>query len=267
MNSILEISKVYSGEEFNNLTKGKTFIKILNKKQNHNGFQYKLGLNVDSKPFNPIGTCLSGGLYFSEAKNFLLFYHCGESMWRIIIPNDSKVYVEENKFKADKFVLDEKCFIEDFSFLNDQISWGNKGLLFSFYNNQTPKMCIESVKQNSCALEFVKEQSPEICMEAVKQFGHALKYVREQTTEICMEAVKQNYHVLEYVKEQTPEICMEAVKQNGYALRYVREQTFVICMEAVKQNGLTLEYVNVQTQEICMEAVKQNGLALDFVRK
>jgi hypothetical protein len=33
------------------------------------------------------------------------------------------------------------------------------------------------VKQNGLALEYVKEQTPEICLEAVKQDGYALQYV------------------------------------------------------------------------------------------
>ena len=50
---------------------------------------------------------------------------------------------------------------------------------------------------------FPSAQTPEICLEAVKQNGYALQYVKEQTLEICLEAVKQNGYALQYVKEQT----------------------------------------------------------------
>ena len=39
------------------------------------------------------------------------------------------------------------------------------------------------------------------CLEAVKQNGFALQYVKEQTSEICLEAVKQNELALRYVKD------------------------------------------------------------------
>ena len=39
------------------------------------------------------------------------------------------------------------------------------------------------------------------CLEAVKQNGFALQYVKEQTPEICLEAVKQNELALRYVKD------------------------------------------------------------------
>ena len=57
------------------------------------------------------------------------------------------------------------------------------------------------------------------CLEAVKRDGYALQYVKEQTPEICLEAVKTDGYALQYVKEQTKDICLEAVKTDGLALR------------------------------------------------
>ena len=67
-------------------------------------------------------------------------------------------------------------------------------------------------------IKDIDNQYKEVCLEAVKQNGEALEYVKEQTPEICIAAVKQNGDALQYVKEQTKEICLEAVKQNGYAI-------------------------------------------------
>lgn len=46
-----------------------------------------------------------------------------------------------------------------------------------------------------------KEQTPDICMEAVKQEGKALDYVKEQTHEIFLFDVKQDRMALDLVKE------------------------------------------------------------------
>ena len=99
-------------------------------------------------------------------------------------------------------------------------------------------------------------QTPEICMEAVKQNGRALQYVREQNKDICMEAMKQSGRALQYVNNQTPEICMEAVEQNGLALQYVREQNKDICMEAIKQNGHALQFVKIYDKDVYKLAYK-----------
>ena len=85
-----------------------------------------------------------------------------------------------------------------------------------------------AVRENPLNLEFVKNQTPKICLEAVKQYGLALQYVKEQTYEICLAAVKQNGLALKFVKEQTHEICLEAIKEDGNALQYVKEQTPLI---------------------------------------
>ena len=105
-------------------------------------------------------------------------------------------------------------------------------------------VCLEAVKKNGFALQYVKNQTPDICLEAVKQNGLALRYVKEQTPEICLEAVKEDGEALQFVKNQTPDICLAAVKQTGYALAYVKEQTPEICIEAVKQTVYALKYVN-----------------------
>ena len=113
----------------------------------------------------------------------------------------------------------------------------------------------------------------EYCLEAVKRDGYALEYVKEQTFEMCIESVvvKRDEcalkYALKFVKEQTPEICLDAIKETGFALKFVKEQTFEICLESVKETGFALEYVKEQTHEICLEAVKQNGHALEHVKE
>lgn len=39
------------------------------------------------------------------------------------------------------------------------------------------KECLEAVKRDGYALQYVREQDKEICLEAVKRYGDALQYV------------------------------------------------------------------------------------------
>ena len=82
-------------------------------------------------------------------------------------------------------------------------------------------MTLEELRQKQIDLVGFNCYDENDCLEAVKQDGHALQFVKEQTPEICLEAVKQNGLALQYVIEQTPEICLEAVRQDGLALKYV----------------------------------------------
>ena len=49
-------------------------------------------------------------------------------------------------------------------------------------------MCLQAVKQNGEALEFVNNQTIGVCLEAVKQNGEALQFVKNQTNrKLCEE--------------------------------------------------------------------------------
>ena len=91
--------KVYSGKEFNDITKGKRFVKLTVEGENHNGFQFKTGLNIDDKLFNPNGSCQPGGLYFCDFEFFGKYLNYNDkncvNMRKVIIPDDAQVYIEE----------------------------------------------------------------------------------------------------------------------------------------------------------------------------
>ena len=89
-------------------------------------------------------------------------------------------------------------------------------------------MTLEELKRKKKLIIGFDYEDPKQCLEAVKEDGWALQFVKEQTREICLEAVKQNGYALEYVKDQTKEICLEAVKQNGFALKYVKDLSMLV---------------------------------------
>jgi len=224
------IGKVLSGKEFNELYKDNTFYKLTNDEENHNGFQFKDGMNVDNILFNPTKKCSPGGIYFTEYDKIPIWIEYGDNVmyWirKVVIPDNAQVYIEDYKFKADFMYLGERKSIWD-----------------------DDELCMLAVQQNGWALQYVKEQTLELCKLAVQQNEYALYYVKKQTPELCELAVQKNGFALEYVKEQTPEICKLAVQEIGYALEYVKEQTPELCMLAVQKDGLALEFVKEQTPE------------------
>lgn len=62
-------------------------------------------------------------------------------------------------------------------------------------SKQTEEICLEAVRQNGLALEYVHEEfkTEELCLEAVKGEGCALQYVPEKliTKYLCFDAVKK----------------------------------------------------------------------------
>jgi hypothetical protein len=92
-------------------TGGMPFYKVLNQFEEHNGFAYKTGLNVDIMSFNPRSSCTPGGLYFAR-EDILNFLGYGPWLREVTIPEDAKVYRDpanlETKWKADKIILGER---------------------------------------------------------------------------------------------------------------------------------------------------------------
>ena len=107
-----------------------TFIKFLNKENGKyvslRNFEYKLGENIDSRKFNPFGSCEGGGLYYTKVENSHKYLKYGDHIAIIEIPRDAKTYVDPcgTKFKADKIII--KNFMPISEFIESQyhnISW------------------------------------------------------------------------------------------------------------------------------------------------
>ena len=268
---LIMTSRVLTGKEFNEKYANTRFVKLTNKEENHNGYQFKDGLNIDTIPFNTKKECSAGGIYFCEFNNFVEYLNYGYNhmhfMRNVVISDDAQVFEEPNgKYKSDKIILLDKSVI----FENKEIcleAVRQNGCKLQYVKEQTPEICLVAVRQNGCALMFVKDKTPELCLDAIRQDGYALKYVKHQTPVICLEAVKQYGYALQYVKEQTLELCLEAVRQNGDALQFVKKQSPEICLVAVKQNEFALDYVKNQTPELCLIAVRRDGLALQYVKE
>jgi hypothetical protein len=98
--------KTMTGADFNYFTKDSTLVKLFTRNKVHNDMEFKLGLNTDPLPFNPIGSCKRGGIYFVEKQNYERWVQYKNKVMRyfslVVIPDDAQVYIEKDKFKADK---------------------------------------------------------------------------------------------------------------------------------------------------------------------
>jgi hypothetical protein len=90
----------------------KLFFKITNTEENHNGFQYVDGLNILDKEFEEEGSCVEGGLYFTDIEHIFDFLDYGINLREIILPfNDPNfkcVNDGPNKWRANMIILGKK---------------------------------------------------------------------------------------------------------------------------------------------------------------
>jgi hypothetical protein len=96
-------------EQFMNKVGDKKFYKFINNTQVHHGFKYQKGLNIDTKKFLPEGSCMGGGLYFTDFENVDVWMHYGVYVAPIKLCEDALFYIEpcKTKYKTNKFIVDE----------------------------------------------------------------------------------------------------------------------------------------------------------------
>ena len=105
------IGKVISPEELLVEYPDGEFYRLTNKKELHNNMQYKTGINTDILPFNPDGECKHGGMYFfhiSQLHMYEIYCRNINFIRKVSLTENSRIYVEKDKFKTNEFVLGER---------------------------------------------------------------------------------------------------------------------------------------------------------------
>lgn len=93
-----------------------SYFKITNLREVHNGYVYTDGLNILDKPFEEVGSCVPGGLYFTTIDHIHKFYHYGCNLREISLPKnlpDFKMVPDGNKFRANKIILGKSYSLLD----------------------------------------------------------------------------------------------------------------------------------------------------------
>lgn len=131
---------------------------------------------------------MDGGC-FGILKNFLSLF---DDDYNDVI--DAKAFLK----KADVCVLDKtnqngnpkKIFNDEIlskqkiENKNNLINLKKDGMLLQKIQHQTPRLCLEAVRQNGLALQYVTDQTPEICLEAIKNNEKARKFVKNETMKL-----------------------------------------------------------------------------------
>ncbi len=94
------------------------YFKITNKNENHHGFQYVDGLNILTDDFNPNGSCVKGGLYFTTKEYIARFLNYGVYLREILLPTDDPDFrmvrdPAHDKWRANKIILGKKWLLSD----------------------------------------------------------------------------------------------------------------------------------------------------------
>lgn len=271
---------VYSGIEFNNSAKNKHFVKLTNKKEQHNGFTFVDGLNIDFNEFNPTNEWGPGGIYFitvdfipkfikykGASVNQIMYYYR-----MVIIPNDAIVYVFDDKFKTDKIILEERVCLWANNIICNNIIEINPSLL-KYVIDPTQNMCNRVTNMDITTIIYVPKnyQTEKMCLKAIEYDPNLLKGIVNQTQNICNRAISIDITTVIYVRKkyQTEKICLKAVIYDPWLLEIIVNQTQNICNLATKNNINVIRYVQkkYQTNEMKLQAVTYDPWLLRYINK
>ncbi|EGT3944937.1 TPA: hypothetical protein KOR49_002360 [Clostridioides difficile] len=158
---------------------------------------------------------------------------------------------------------------------------------------------LKTSMKNGVCLRCIRDQDYRVCIEALKENGRALEYVRwdsvalleEEIKQMCLTAVRRNGDSIEYINwnklnlktEDIVEICIEAVRSNCWAFKNIHwvqivdnlsnEQIYLICLEAITSFGEVLKYMNwdllkltdKQIYNLCLGAVEQESWNIAYI--
>jgi hypothetical protein len=147
--------------------------KLLHSDLSHNGFQYQVGLNVDSRPFNPHGSCEPGGLYYTDLAHLALFL---SDAWPLVadvtVPDDALVYPEPDgtKWKASQLVLSNlRPVVQLLAELPHHMLLmmaKQSPRVLRLLNPVPPDVFLTALLSHRCALSFLSQEqlTPELCV-------------------------------------------------------------------------------------------------------
>ncbi len=109
-----------SGKAFKALHPGIKFYKLTTSDENHNGYKFQDGINIDTNAINT-NKCSKGGIYFTNEENISNWLAYNKKIMKykreVEILDDSKICIEENKYKTDKMILKSQ---EEIYYINEK---------------------------------------------------------------------------------------------------------------------------------------------------
>jgi hypothetical protein len=272
------------------------FYKVINTDFTHKGFKYQLGMNVDTKPFNPTGSCKPGGLYYTDLKHLPKYLGMGRLLATVEPKGDVYEDPPGGKWKTDRLLV--KSIMPVSKWINEQSEEmkqyiiGKNGSLLYLIDNPSEEIKLCAVRSCNTALNTIKNPSDAIKLEAVRSHGWAIKYIENPSEELQLLSVKQKPGMLRHIKNPSEKVIlaaiavdsvkalsygiadtlseedkMKAVMQNGESIKYFRKSSHKLRLAAVRQDGNNIAYICNPDVLIFTESITQNPYTLKYINE
>jgi len=218
------------------------FYKITNQDEIHNGYQYQSGLNVLDKRFEPRGSCVSGGLYYTDLNNLHDFYCYGCWIREISIPGGTRMVQDPdgNKWRADRIILGRRYKLHSIKSFNYFGLKANEDYILGTCRYGSPSL-LDHI-QNQC-LHF-------------KYISFEMDYINEATCYNRIDILRWFYDefrhsFLDMLRDDFPKLI-------SVSLGSVNEETIEWLMFIAKKNQICVNPNNVIEQCSRDESISYN---------
>src|SRR5579862_8275445 len=159
------------------------YYKFTNKECKHNEFQYREGLNTDTKPWNT-DECSEGGLY--------------------IVPVE--YWYEWITYRDDLYYVWDAQPISD---------------LINYESNHKVK-CHQIELSNCRRIEEMDEwKSESDQLAVVRKHGRITKYFQNPSEQAQLAVIRQNVYNIRYIPNPSEQAQLAVIRQNVYNIRYI----------------------------------------------
>jgi hypothetical protein len=204
------------------------YIKILNEKECHYGFQYKQGLNSCRDYIKRI-KC-KNGFHFTDTDHWMEWIEYGTHFRQVTDVKDLESF--RDKYKCSAFIL------------------GPRRELMS-----TEALALAVVRKSGCAIQYLENPSEALKLAAVKQNGRAIQYIRGPSEAVQLAAVQQDEDAIRDIENPSERVQMAVLEKNVYAIEFIKNPSDRIALIAVLQDVYSIKFIRDPSEQVQLTAV------------
>jgi hypothetical protein len=136
--------------------------------------------------------------------------------------DNSKIFIDNDKIKVDKFVVTSVITIDDY--------------LKTLSNNKI----VQLLKINPDVIKYIKYPTKKMKKVVIKQNGLNICFINECSRKLQKMAIKQNSYAIQYIKNPTEKMQELSIRKNWLSIQYIKNPSEKMIELAMMQRLLAL---------------------------
>ncbi len=213
------------------------YFKVLADDLIHHGYKYKLGLNVDTLPFNPNDSCGPGGLYYTTEEQVLSYSDYGSLIAEVEPMGQTYKDPECDKWKTDQLYV--KSIVP----------------ISTWLSGKSRKFQYIMVKRDPSSIRYIIDPAEGVQLVAVKIDGDSIQYIKDPSEAVKLAAVKNKVH-LWHIKNPSEPVQLAMIRRNWYCIRDFENPSEAVQLAAVQQSPDSIMNITNPSEAVQLKAIE-----------